>query len=320
MDPGRNIRPDGLRVALVGFGRWGPNVARDISKIDGFSLSHIVDSATTALARAREAHPGAVLSTRLEEVLPRVEAVAICSNAEHHHPLAMAALEAGRHALVEKPMATEIDHAEEMLAAARESSLVLAVGHQMLHHPLFARLAGAIKAGEVGKLRRMSFERKGEVDLSREPDALWAFAPHDVAMAMSLAGRPPVRSAIIEREIGEGGRILEALFEVDFGEGLTASVRVDGVCARRSRLVQVEGDSGEAVFDDGPAGGRLEVCSRPGGSRSVAGEDSQAPLRNACRDFLRSVRGGRAPLACGQVGLEVTRVLRGISEACRQGG
>lgn len=295
-------------------------MARDLSRIDGFCLSHIVDSATTALARAREAHPGAVLSTRLEEVLPRVEAVAICSNAEHHHPLAMAALKAGRHVLVEKPMATEIAHAEEMVAAARKRTLVLAVGHQMLHHPLFAGLAGAINSGEVGELRRMSFERKGEVDLSREPDALWAFAPHDVAMAMSLAGRPPVRSAIIDREVEEGGRIMEALFEIDFGGGLTASVRVDGACARRARLVRVDGDSGGVVFDDGPAGGRLEVRASPDGSRSVAGDDPQAPLMTACRDFLGSVTGGRAPLACGQVGLEVTRVLRGISEACRRGG
>lgn len=285
-------------------------MARDMSATEGMELTWIVDEDPDALSRARVNHPLVSTSSEIGAALKSVDAVAVCANARAHFDLALAALEAGCHVMVEKPMSLVAEQAAALLEGARRRSLTLAVGHQMLHHPVFLRMREELFLGTIGHLESMRFERAGRVDLESEPDVVWAFGPHDLAMAISLAGEEPPRLTLGDHDRNRVGAMTRASFNLDFRGGVGATVELDGAAEERRRLVTVVGDGGAMVFDDSIPGGRLQVLSVSGESLwHFEGSDPGAPLRRACDDFAGSIRRGTVPVASGLLGLAVTELL-----------
>lgn len=304
--------PD-LRVALVGRGRWGANVARDLERCPGAALTHIVDVDPEARRRAGSAHPGAIVIADAEAALGDVDAVAVCTPAESHVGIAAAALAASKHVFVEKPVATDSRSADRLAAAARGAGRVLAVGHQMLFHPAFEALVRIVRSGDLGALVGVSAERSGALDASGERDVLRAYGPHDVAMAIRLVGFGPTRVGAGRPGGGPGSAVT---LRLDFGDGrrpgrairCAITLRGDGPRVRRFTAAC---ERGEAIFEDAGAG----ACTvRRGGGDAVeigtpAGEP-QLPLERELRAFVAACRGG-APDSRndGESAAAVTRVL-----------
>jgi predicted dehydrogenase len=296
-----------LRVALVGYGRWGANIARDLAAVDGAELTHIVDVCPQALNRAARAHLSAAVARRLPDVLAAVDAVAVATPPATHAELALAALAAGKHVFVEKPMAMDAATAERLAAAAAARRRVLMAGHQLLYHGAFEALVGAVAAGELGALRAVRSERSGTVDFSRDPDVLWAYGPHDVAMMIALVGSAPREiRATGARRAGESG-FDEVALELRFDGGLAGTALLRGRGATRVRRLTAICERGEIVFDDSGARGTCEI--RGGGAARPVAVDGRLPLASEIRDFVRCALEGARPRSDGAHGVAVTRVL-----------
>lgn len=313
-----------LRVAVMGAGRWGVNVVRTLSAVSGARLAWVADPDPAARERSAEVCPDARTCESIDEALGDVEAVAVCTPAADHFAHGSALLAAGKHVLVEKPVATASDEARRLARAADRDGLTLMVGHQLLFHPLFSALVEIVADGGIGPLRAVRAERTGVVDFEREPDVLWAYGPHDVALILALAGEPP--EAVRGRGMHEPrtGVICAAEIDIGFGSGLEAGILLDGVAAeRRCRLTAV-GEAGEVVFDDSEPGGRLTLCA-PGGDRAeqeLFGPDRERglePLARSCRHFVESVRQRARPRPDGRHGIEVTRVIERAAGEMRSG-
>jgi UDP-2-acetamido-3-amino-2,3-dideoxy-glucuronate N-acetyltransferase len=299
-----------LRIALVGYGRWGTNVARDLASTGCAALTHVVDVSPQALSRAAKAHASAVVALKLADVLGAVDAVAICTPPATHAELAAAALAASKHVFVEKPIAMDASAAELLEASAASIGRVLMVGHQMLYHGAFEALLQVVSSRELGALRAVRSERSGVVDASRDPDVLWAYGPHDVAMLLALAGRPPA-------EIRAAGTMRAGTSEIDevtlglrFDGGLETTTLLCGRSATRVRRLTAICERGEVVFDDDVPLGAC-VIRRDGEAVGVTPRlgDGRLPLARELADFTACALTGGRPRCDGRHGIQVTRVL-----------
>ena len=147
-----------IRVAVVGVGYWGPNLVRNLAESPVFEVAHLCDLRPEALEAIARRYPSIPCTTQFEEILRDgdVDAVAIATPVSTHHALAMSALEAGKHAFVEKPLAASSDQVIELTELAEEKNLVLMPGHTFLYSPSVTTIKGLIDSGELGESHESS--------------------------------------------------------------------------------------------------------------------------------------------------------------------
>jgi predicted dehydrogenase len=182
-----------VRVAVVGVGYWGPNVVRALLAVPGCEVVEVCDTRSGRLDYVRTHFPDLRATSEFTDILDdeSIGAVAIVTPVSTHRGLVSAALEAGKHVFVEKPLAASSEDAAAMVALAEQSGLVLATGHLFVHHPAVVHLRRATDAGELG---RLCYARSDRVNLSppaSEVNVIWDLAVHDVSIMLSVLGAVP---------------------------------------------------------------------------------------------------------------------------------
>src|SRR5918995_4734838 len=183
-----------LAVAVAGYGYWGPNVARNVTASETTELAAICDISEVALARAARLHPDVRVTDSLENVLsdPRIEAIVLAVPMRLHPRLGLEALRAGKHVLVEKPLATTVAECDELLDAAATRNLTLMVGHTFLFNGAVRRGGQYLHHRELGRPYYVSMRRTNLGIVRTDGNAMWSLAPHDVSILCSWLGRDPV--------------------------------------------------------------------------------------------------------------------------------
>lgn len=313
------------RVAVVGCGHWGLNLVRNFGELG--ALAAVVDGDTERANEAADAASVAVAS--FEQVLANdgIHGVAIATPAVTHAKLASAALHAGKHVFVEKPLALTVEDAIQLNSLARKAGRVLMVGHLLRYHPAFEELHRLVAAGNLGRLQYISSTRLSFGRFRREENSLWSFAPHDISMILALVGEEPSAVTAI------GSTHLHATVadvtttHLSFPGGQGAHVHVSWLHPVKEQRLVVVGDRGMAVFDDGqPWETKLQVFRHrvdwheglPVPSKADA-EPVQLqegePLRSECSHFLECMLTDKRPLTDGEEGLRVLRVLQLAQES-----
>ena len=161
MPPQPDSAGGAVGIAVAGFGYWGPNVARNVATCAGAELRLVFDASDDACAKAESYHPGVRTTTDWDAVLgdDSIDAVAITLPVPLHHRFALDALKAGKHVLVEKPLATSVDECEQLRVAAEQAGRVLMVGHTFEFNPAVQRVEELITSGEVGETYYVAMER-----------------------------------------------------------------------------------------------------------------------------------------------------------------
>lgn len=267
----------------------------------------------------------------LDEVLAdaSIVGVAIASPAALHYELAKAALLAGKHIFVEKPLALTLAEASELVALADKAGRRLMVGHLLQYHPAFLKLKDLVKEGRLGRLQYLYSNRLNIGKIRREEDILWSFAPHDLSMILSLVDQEPSAVDAV------GGYFLhEKIADVttthlSFPRGERAHVFVSWLHPFKEQKLIVVGADAMAVFDDGEAWERKLVLfpHRIGWKNGIPVPDradavpvaiaQQEPLAAECRHFLDCIKTGGTPRTDGREGLRVLSVITRASEALR---
>jgi predicted dehydrogenase/acetyltransferase-like isoleucine patch superfamily enzyme len=306
-------------VVVVGCGYWGRNHVRVFHEIG--ALAAVCDADPKRAAEHAEAY--SVPARLLDEVLAdgTIDAVVIATPAASHADLAGQALRAGKHVLVEKPLALRSTDAEELIAMAAGGGQVLMVGHLLQYHPAFLRLRELIDSGRLGRLQYVYSNRLNLGKIRREENVFWSFAPHDISMILALAGEMP------ESVTARGANYLHNVIAdvtntyLSFANGINAHVFVSWLHPYKDQKLVVVGSEGMAVFDDTREWGeklRLyghRIAWREGlpapekADAEVVVVEPAEPLEMECRHFLECVRDGATPRTDGAEGLRVLRVL-----------
>ena len=316
-----------VRVACVGAGYWGKNIIRNFSAIG--CLEAICDGSEAVLERFSEQYPSVKLTSDLSSILndPQIDAVSIATPAETHFKIAMAALEAGKHVYVEKPLCLDEKEAEECIRFAEQKKLTLMVGHLLWYHPVVLEIKRMIKDGELGALRYLYSNRLNMGLLRKEENVLWSFAPHDISMILGLVGEMPISVN------AQGSNHLlpdnadQAVGLLKFSNNISAHVFVSWLNPFKEQKLVVVGTDSMVVFDDTqPWEQKLarydhSVEWDDGVPRAVKAEPEyivlpvSEPLKNECQHFVESVENSSAPRTDGNEGLRVLRVLNKLQQS-----
>jgi predicted dehydrogenase len=342
------VSPDRPRVglAVVGAGYWGPNLARNAQKTPGLKLEYLCD---LDVARARTVM-GEYSTVRVvgsfEEVLadPAVEAVAIATPAATHFGVAMAALEAGKHVLVEKPIAPSFEEGRQLVEAADRYGRVLMLDHTYCYTQAVDYLRGLIRNGELGDLQYLDSVRINLGLVQRDVDVLWDLAPHDLSIFQSIlpAGVRAVSVAAHGSDPVGAGRACIAYLTVRLSNGVIAHVHVNWLSPTKIRKMVIGGSARTVVWDDLEPLQRLSVYDRgvectPAEKLDVDGRaftqvsyrtgDMVAPalqdkeaLGAVMTEFAAAITEQRRPLTDGRSGLEVLAMLEAASVSLAGGG
>ncbi len=323
--------PDPLRIAVAGAGYWGKNLVRNFAQL---RVLHTLCDANEATLKAQAAlYPGVRTSTDYEAVLAdeAIHGVVLATPAIRHHEHARAALLAGKHVFVEKPLALSPRQGEELVALAQERGLVLMVGHILEYHPAVTLLHNLVLAGELGQVRYLYSNRLNLGKVRMEENILWSFAPHDIAVITRLVGAAPLSVS------ASGGTYLQTdiadvtVTNLVFPGDVRAHIFVSWLHPYKEQKLVVVGDRKMAVFDDTVREGKLKLYDK--GIEWQAGLPvprqtaettlylpESEPMRLECEDFLDCIRQGRQPLTDGASGLRVLHVLDACQRSLAQGG
>ncbi|MDI6775002.1 MAG: Gfo/Idh/MocA family oxidoreductase [Verrucomicrobiota bacterium] len=314
------------RVAVVGTGYWGKNLARNFHDLQ--ALDVVCDSNPSRLAEMARQHATVRAVTTFEEVLrdKAIAAVSIATPAETHAALVRQALEAGKDVLVEKPLCLSVADGEALVRLAKEKKRALMVGHLLWYHPAVLKLKELVDGGELGRIQYIYSNRLNLGRIRREENILWSFAPHDISVILGFVGEMP------DSVQSQGGNYLHQKIAdvtvslLSFASGVRAHVFVSWLHPFKEQKLVVVGDRKMAVFDDVAEQNKLTLfphtinwknrapVAHKADANSVAFEMGE-PLRAECRHFLDCVKTRSKPRTDGEESLRVLRVL----QECQKG-
>jgi UDP-2-acetamido-3-amino-2,3-dideoxy-glucuronate N-acetyltransferase len=319
--PSRNLKPN---VAVVGVGYWGKNLVRNFYDLG--ALAALCDAEESVEANYRRLYAGVRFHREFTAVLsdPTVTAVALATPAVTHYEMAKAALAAGKDVLVEKPLAIDVKHGEELVRLAEAKGRILMVGHILRYHPAILKLQQLIGDGTLGKINYLYSNRLNIGKIRTEENILWSFAPHDISVMLSLLNEMPTRVSC-----QGGGWLNHDVFDVtlshfDFPSGVQAHIFVSWLHPVKEQRLVVVGSEKMAVFDDTAEHKlvlyphRVEWRNRIPTAVKADGEivclNNSEPLRSECQHFLDCIQSRTSPVSNGAEGLRVLRVL----DACQR--
>lgn len=334
-----------IRVAIIGFGYWGPNLARNFRECPATSVAVIADASAARRADAERRFPGIPVVATAEEALamPGVDAVAIATPVATHFALSMAALKAGKHVMVEKPMTATVAEGEALVAEAQARGLTLMVDHTFVYTPAVRRIRQLIEAGEVGDIYYYDSVRINLGLFQHDVNVLWDLAVHDLSIMDYVLGQIPASVSATGMSHVPGKPEDVAYLTMFFEGSLLAHVHASWLAPVKVRRTLIGGSRRMIVFDDLEASEKIKVYDR-GISVDASPEnryqvlvgyrtgDMWAPhlpveeaLQREVAHFAECITTGATPLTDGHAGLRVVRVLeaataslgeRGVPVAC----
>lgn len=322
-----------VRLAIVGAGYWGPNLIRCASALRQADLTMVCDLQPERLAEIQAKHPGVTTTQDFEQVLanPDVDAVVLATPISTHHRLTRACLMAGKHVLVEKPLATCETDAVELVELAKRNELVLLPGHTFLYSPPVNVVRDLIQSGEIGELYAVSMSRVNLGIHQSDSSVLWDLAPHDFSILRYWLDELPTEMNVIGRDCIVPGVPDVAFISMRFGSSIIANVELAWLAPSKLRrttiigskkMISYDDTSNEPVrvFDTGVEQqtpkdyGEFQLSYRVGDILSPRVTPAE-PLALELADFCDAIRTGASVRSRPEIGLDVVRMVA-MAEEC----
>jgi predicted dehydrogenase len=328
-----------LGVAVVGVGYWGPNLVRNFHASDDWSVRYVVDQDGARLERLKRLYPAIDACISIDAALadPAVDAVALATPPRTHYPLAVAAIDAGKHVLVEKPLAESSRDAEDLCERARRAGVRLMADHTFLYTGAVEKLRGLRESGELGKIYYVDATRVN-LGLFQESNVVWDLAPHDVSMINYLLGEVPHSVALQVGACVHASVPDVAFLTMWYPSGCLAHVHLSWLSPVKVRRTMVSGSLKMAVWDDveptekiyiydkgvvlDPSSSTLQqqMVSYRLGDLHVPLIDNREALGKLVADFAHVVRTGAATRSDGDFAADVVRVIEAALRSAELGG
>ena len=325
------------RIGLIGYGYWGPNLARNFHSLANAQLVAVADADPKRLDEpARLYHARTYADYRELLADPTLDAVAISTPARTHFEIARAALNQGKHVLVEKPLAMSSAEARALIEIAAEQQRALMVGHTFEHNPAVWKIRELVEARTIGDVFYVYSNRVNLGRVQRDINALWSIAPHDISILIYVLDAMPL--AVSAR----GGTYLSENVEdvvfvtLTFPHRILAHVHASWLDPSKTRQMTIVGSQKMIVYDDVDAEAKLRIYDKGAykhgseygefqfkvrsGDIYIPKLDSSEPLRNECAHFVECVRENKRPRTDGENGLRVIRVLEATQESLARNG
>ncbi|MFP8878148.1 MAG: Gfo/Idh/MocA family oxidoreductase [Myxococcota bacterium] len=326
-------------IGVVGCGYWGPNLVRNFNALVRCELRAICDIKRDQLEPLARRFPAATTYTRFEDLVadPSVDAIAICTPVGTHYRLASAALAAGKHVLVEKPLTDSVETAERLVNQAKQAGLVLAVDHTFVYSGAVQKIRSIIDTGALGEPLYIDSVRINLGLFQSDINVVWDLAPHDVSVIQYLIDRMPKWvSAIGTTHYGKLEN--QAYITLQYENSFIAHLHVNWLAPVKLRSTVIGGSKKMIVYNDLAPSEQIQVYEKGVTMNADHAERQRAlvdyrvgdmhapyiekyePLERVCTDFIDAIERGSATLTDGRAGLEVVHVLEAAQKSIHKDG
>jgi predicted dehydrogenase len=325
---------------VAGCGYWGPNLIRNFRSLPDCNLKMMCDLSTSRLKHLKSLYPEVAGETDYLHMLNGInlDAVVIATDVKSHFPMAKAALLAGKHTFIEKPMAGRAEHCEELVDIAKKNGLVLMTGHTFLYSPVVKKIKEIIDSGDIGEIRYICARRLNLGLFQKDINVAWDLAPHDLSIILSIIGEQPITvNCRGSAHITPGVEDVTTMC-LTFSGQRSAIIHSSWLDPRKVREMTIVGSKRMIVYDDLAPLEKIRVfdtrVERPPhydtfgefqyayhyGDMYAPYIKQEEPLKTECQHFLDCIRNGTTPLSCGTRGTELVRILEASSKSLQLGG
>jgi predicted dehydrogenase len=329
-----------INVGVVGCGYWGPNLIRNFRALPGCRMKTICDLSEERLKHLKSLYSEVEATTSYESLLndAEIDAIVVATAVRFHYPLAKAALEAGKHTMIEKPMAASVAECEELIDIAQKKGLILMVGHTFLYSPAIRKIKEIVDHGDIGTLRYISARRLNLGLFQKDINVSWDLAPHDISIILYIMNEMP--HCVNCRG---GAHVTTGVEDVttmslSFSKERSAIIQSSWLDPKKIREMTFIGSERMIAYDDVAPQEKIKIfdarVQRPPHYDTFAefhyayhyGDvyspyiKQDEPLKIECQHFLDCIRGGRTPMTSGTKGLEVVKILEASSASLKQNG
>ena len=300
-------------VAVVGCGIWGKNIVRNFYNLN--ALNTVCDLDTENLNRLAQEYENVNFTTDFNSVLanPEIEAVAVVTPSHTHFKVVSAALNAGKHVYVEKPISTVAREAKELMELADSKGLTLMVGHLLLYHPAVNRLKMLVEEGVLGEISYVQSDRLNINYFKNDRSVMWDLAPHDISMTSYILGKAPLRVISAVGASSDKNDIMDITHvTVEYEGGVIGQISDSWIHPVKRVNLLVRGSKGTAIFDDTLTENKLQIFDQttPGVSKQESLDFIEIePLKLECQHFLNCIEQGTKPRSDGLNGYQVVSIL-----------
>ena len=332
--------PKPIVVGVVGCGYWGPNLVRNFTALPNCDLRAMCDLNEARLKHMRGLYPNVESVTDFGHLLNGValDAVVVAAPVKHHYPLAKAALLAGKHTLIEKPMAASSAECEELIEIAQSKGLVLMVGHTFLYSAAVRKIAEIVQAGDIGEIRYINSRRLNLGLFQKDINVAWDLAPHDISIILHILEEfPLVVNCQGNAHVTPGIEDVTNI-SMSFRHKRFATIQSSWLEPRKVREMTIAGTRRMIVYDDLETHEKIRIydtrVERPPhhdtfaefhysyhyGDIYIPHLKQEEPLKAECQHFLDCIEKGTKPLTSGHEGLELVRILEAASTSLKENG
>ncbi len=327
-------------IGVVGCGYWGPNLIRNFRSLSDCQMKLMCDVSESRLKHLHSLYPEVEGDTRFEHMLngANLDAIVIATSVKHHYAMAKASLLAGKHTLIEKPMAASAAECEELIEIARHNGLVLMVGHTFLYSAAVRRIKEIVDHQDIGEIRYISARRLNLGLFQTDINVTWDLAPHDISIILHIMGEAPYSLNCRGTAHVTPGIEDVTSMNLQFTKDRSAIVQSSWLDPRKIREMTIVGTKRMIVYDDIATQEKIKIfdvrVERPPhydtfaefhyayhyGDMYCPHIKQDEPLKTECQHFVDSIRNGTTPLTSGEKGLEVVRILEASSKSVKQDG
>ena len=327
-----------LKVGIIGFGYWGPNLARNFHEIPASDLVAVADVKEDRLQRAHSLYPDVKLLKDYREIFNLgLDAVVISTPPATHYQIAKECMEHGLSVLVEKPMTLNSQHAGELILLAQSKGLTLMVGHTFEYNSAVLALKKYIESGELGDIYYLDAARLNLGLFQRDSNVLWDLAPHDISILLYLLGETPVSVSAQGMPCVFDGIFDVAYVNLIFPNKIPAYIHVSWLDPCKVRRITVVGSKKMIVYNDMETEQKLKIydkgveaptytngfgefqCNYRSGDIIIPNIRIIEPLRQECQHFLDCIANHTEPCSCGRDGLNVVKILEAAQHSMSNG-
>jgi len=329
-----------VRVGVVGCGYWGPNLARNFDGNLECHLKAICDLDQGRLSHMASLYPQVETYSDFEQMLEEadLDAVVVAVPVKYHYPLAKASLLAGKHTLIEKPMASSVRECQDLIEIADREDLVLMVGHTFLYSEPVRRVREIVHSGDIGELLYINCQRLNLGLFQKDINVAWDLAPHDISIILHIFGEVPQSiNCQGNAHITPGIEDITNM-SLSFSERRFATIQSSWLEPRKVRQMTFVGTRRMIVYNDVSPMEVIRIydvrVERPPhydtfaefhysyhyGDSYIPHLKQEEPLKRLTQHFIDCIRTGTRPLTDGEQGLELVRILEASSESLQASG
>ena len=324
-----------LQIAVVGYGYWGPNLVRNFMENDKSTVAYVCDGRQERLELVRTRYPTIKTTTEFQDLLdsPEVDAIVVATPVSTHYPLALKALQAGKHVLVEKPLSDSSEKCQHLIDVAREQGKLLMVDHTFPYTGAVSKIKELVDSGELGEILYYDSVRINLGLFQRDVSVIWDLAVHDLSIIDYVLPTRPIAVSATGISHVEGQPENMAYLTLFFPGNTMAHIHVNWLAPVKIRQVLIGGSKKMIVYDDIENSEKVKIydkgltmesdmesihkmlISYRIGDMWAPNIDRTEALRYLASQFIRGIETGEAPISDAQSGLRVVQIMEAATQS-----